>query len=123
MQRIERMCSSPLIANVYLFCVLERGGCGAGHAEKFTVLQITLDLNCALILLVGAGQDAERVMQRNEGKWNFTLKENSDETAMLLEVEVGRYLDTSLIKVDVQPLVARLIIKVQALPLYDLQPT
>eukprot|EP00884_Botryococcus_braunii_P011116 jgi/Botrbrau1/20004/Bobra.200_1s0011.1 len=62
-------------------------------------------------------EDMERPMQRNEGKWPFTLKENDDDTAAVLEVDVGKYLDTSLIKADVQPTVVRLLIKGKLLQL------
>ena len=57
-------------------------------------------------------QEGERVLQKNEGEWQYTLEESSDGCCIELEVDVGPYLDTSLIKADVQPLYARLLIKV-----------
>jgi hypothetical protein len=59
-------------------------------------------------------------MQKNEGKWDFSMDEGPcsfpllsagpqvpsklhARGAIVLEVDVGRYLDTSLIKADVQP--------------------
>jgi len=57
-------------------------------------------------------QEGERVLQKNEGHWQYTLEESSDGCCIELEVDVGPYLDTSLIKADVQPLHARLLIKV-----------
>ncbi|WIA28934.1 hypothetical protein OEZ86_011458 [Tetradesmus obliquus] len=58
-----------------------------------------------------------RVLQRNEGKWHFTLEESEDGASLVLDVAVGKYLDTSLIKADVQPRLARLIIKGRLLQL------
>lgn len=46
---------------------------------------------------------AHRVMQRNEGRWDFSMEESEDGKSVVLEVDVGKYLDTSLIKADVQP--------------------
>ena len=42
-------------------------------------------------------------MQRNEGRWDFSMEESEDGASLVLEVDVGRFLDTSLIKADVQP--------------------
>ena len=56
-------------------------------------------------------QDGERVMQKNEGGWEFSLEESVDARVLELDVAVGRFLDTSLIKADVQPLFVRLLIK------------
>ncbi|KAF6251492.1 hypothetical protein COO60DRAFT_1675455 [Scenedesmus sp. NREL 46B-D3] len=58
-----------------------------------------------------------RVLQRNEGKWDFTLEESEDGMSLVLDVAAGKYLDTSLIKADVQPRLARLIIKGRLLQL------
>jgi protein TilB len=41
------------------------------------------------------------VMQKNEGGWSFLFKEDSDN--IYLDVATGKYLDTSLIDVDVHP--------------------
>ena len=60
--------------------------------------------------------EGERVMQCNEGKWDFRLRDCEDAGALVLEVEVGPHIDTSLIRVDVQPVLVRLLIKVRALP-------
>ena len=54
----------------------------------------------------------QRLLQKNEGHWKYTLGESSNESSIELEVEVGPYLDTSLIRADVQPLFVRLLIKV-----------
>lgn len=56
-------------------------------------------------------QDGERVMQKNEGDWEFSLEESCDGRAIELSVAVGRFLDTSLIRADVQPHCVRLLIK------------
>jgi hypothetical protein len=42
-------------------------------------------------------------MQRNDGRWDFSIEESEDGSAIVLEVDVGKFLDTSLIKADVQP--------------------
>ncbi len=57
-------------------------------------------------------QAGERVLQKNEGQWQYTLDETSDGQCIELSVDVGPYLDTSLIKADVQPCYVRLLIKV-----------
>ena len=54
----------------------------------------------------------QRLLQKNEGHWKYTLGESSNESSIELEVDVGPYLDTSLIRADVQPLFVRLLIKV-----------
>lgn len=51
--------------------------------------------------------------QKNEGKWDFTLQDSGNGSAVELDVEIGRYMDTSLVKADVQPSFVRLLIKVQ----------
>lgn len=50
--------------------------------------------------------------QCNEGKWDFRLLEVDDGAALMLEVDVGAHIDTSLIKADVHPWLVRLLIKV-----------
>jgi hypothetical protein len=42
-------------------------------------------------------------MQRNEGQWDLSMEESIDGQCVVLEVDVGKYLDTSLIKADIQP--------------------
>lgn len=54
----------------------------------------------------------QRLLQKNEGHWKYTLGESSNESSIELEVDVGPYLDTSLIRADVQPLFVRLLIRV-----------
>lgn len=58
-------------------------------------------------------QEGEDIRQKNEGKWEFTLQDSVNGVAVELDVEIGRYMDTSLVKADVQPLFVRLLIKVQ----------
>ena len=41
------------------------------------------------------------VMQKNEGGWHFQFKEEPND--IILDVATGKYLDTSLIDVDVHP--------------------
>eukprot|EP01137_Pigoraptor_chileana_P020964 Opistho-2@84038 len=48
----------------------------------------------------------EKFMQKNEGKWPFTLEESTDSEgreAFVLDVACPRFLDTSMIDADVQP--------------------
>eukprot|EP00967_Tisochrysis_lutea_P076103 scaffold102782_cov23-Tisochrysis_lutea.AAC.1 len=42
-------------------------------------------------------------MQRNEGQWDFSMEEGADGRCLVLEVDIGKYIDTSLIKADIQP--------------------
>eukprot|EP00877_Chromochloris_zofingiensis_P015031 jgi/Chrzof1/9782/Cz04g15170.t1 len=62
-------------------------------------------------------KEGDRFMQRNEGKWDFTLQESDDRLSIVLDVAVGKYLDTSLIQADVQPKYVRLLIKGRLLQL------
>ena len=57
-------------------------------------------------------QEGDQLRQKNEGKWEFTLQDNAEGSAVELDVEIGRYMDTSLVKADVQPSFVRLLIKV-----------
>ena len=57
-------------------------------------------------------QEGDEVRQKNEGKWDFRLQDSADGMAIELDVEIGRYMDTSLVKADVQPAFVRLLIKV-----------
>ena len=50
-------------------------------------------------------------MQKNEGKWDFELRESGDGRALVLDVAVGRHLATELVLPDVQPRCVRLLIK------------
>lgn len=51
-------------------------------------------------------------MQKNEGQWDFSLDETSDGRSIVLDVAIGKYIDSSLVKADVQPKFVRLLIKV-----------
>ena len=59
-------------------------------------------------------QEGEEVRQKNEGKWSFSLRDSIDNSAVELDVEIGRYMDTSLVRADVQPCFVRLLVKVWA---------
>lgn len=37
--------------------------------------------------------------QKNEGEWEFTLDEDDSGKAIVLEVQLGMYMDTTLVKV------------------------
>ncbi|GAX78534.1 hypothetical protein CEUSTIGMA_g5974.t1 [Chlamydomonas eustigma] len=62
-------------------------------------------------------QEGERFFQKNEGQWDFTLQEDEAGSSVELSVDVGKFLDTSLIKVDTQPSYIRLLIKGKLLQL------
>ena len=51
-------------------------------------------------------------MQKNEGRWEFALREDAGAGALELDVAVGRHLATALVQADVQPRCVRLLIKV-----------
>ncbi|EIE23977.1 outer arm dynein light chain 1 [Coccomyxa subellipsoidea C-169] len=55
--------------------------------------------------------EGSSILQKNEGQWEFALEESRDGLSIHLDVEVGRFLDSSLIKADVQPRHVRLLIK------------
>ncbi|CAK0784058.1 hypothetical protein CVIRNUC_007261 [Coccomyxa viridis] len=56
-------------------------------------------------------------MQKNEGQWQFSLDDSSDGRSIEFAVAVCRYLDTSLIRADVQPRFVRLLIQGKLLQL------
>ncbi|KAI5065862.1 hypothetical protein GOP47_0018486 [Adiantum capillus-veneris] len=58
-----------------------------------------------------------RIYQKNEGGWNFQLTESECKSKVLLDVPVGRYMDISLIDVDVQPTWVRVLAKGKLLQL------
>ena len=51
-------------------------------------------------------------MQCNEGQWGFSLQDSDDGSHVILDVAIGKYMDSSLVSADVQPHAARLLIKV-----------
>eukprot|EP00899_Mesostigma_viride_P004756 jgi/Mesvir1/14281/Mv09711-RA.1 len=58
-----------------------------------------------------------KIFQKNEGKWDFELLDSHDGKSILLDVAVGKFLDTSLLDVDVQPHAVRVLIKGRLLQL------
>jgi len=58
-----------------------------------------------------------RIYQKNEGDWNFKLLESDDEKNMLLDVDIGKFIDISLVDVDVQPKWVRMLCKGRLLQL------
>ncbi|MEW5309118.1 MAG: hypothetical protein WDW38_001027 [Sanguina aurantia] len=62
-------------------------------------------------------QEGERVWQRNEGKWEFSLDESENRKDVVLDVAVGKFMDSSLIQADIQPGYVRLLIKGKLLQL------
>ena len=59
----------------------------------------------------------ERVWNKNEGKWGFTIDESPDGRNLVLDVAVGKFLDTSLLDCDVQPKFVRVLVKGRLLQL------
>ncbi|XP_029310027.1 dynein axonemal assembly factor 11 isoform X2 [Cottoperca gobio] len=55
--------------------------------------------------------DKGRVMNVNEPKLDFALTEDEENNTIVLNLEVFRHMDSSLIDVDVQPTYARVIVK------------
>ena len=56
-----------------------------------------------------------RILQRNEGKQEFRLEET--EKLVILTVKISKYLDTSLIDVDVHPTYVKVVVKGKVLQL------
>ncbi len=57
-------------------------------------------------------------LQKNEGAQQYTLSDSADGRCVVLEVAVGRYLDTAEIKVDVQPTLVRCLVRGRLLQLH-----
>ena len=55
-------------------------------------------------------QDGEPVVQKNEGKWAFTLREEGAD--IVLDVELGHGVLTSEIRGEVHPGLVRMLVKV-----------
>ena len=52
-----------------------------------------------------------------QGKYDFVMEESEDGRAVVLDIALPKFLDTSLVKVDVQPTYIRLLIKGRLLQL------
>jgi len=59
----------------------------------------------------------QRVFQKNEGEWTFDLGESDDRRSVVLDVDIGKYIDASLVDVDVQPRLVRMLCKGRLLQL------
>lgn len=62
-------------------------------------------------------QEGTKILNKNEGKWDFSLNDYDSATSIVLDIPVGKFLDTSLIDVDVQPTFVRVLIKGKLLQL------
>ena len=62
-------------------------------------------------------KEGDIIRMKNEGEYDFSLEESEDGKNMVLEVDVGKFTDTSLIKADVKPTFVRLLIKGRLLQL------
>ncbi|KAJ3113698.1 Protein tilB [Phlyctochytrium bullatum] len=58
-----------------------------------------------------------RVLQKNEGKWNFWWTDEDNPDSICLHVEISKYLDSSFIDVDPHPTWIRVVIKEKLLQL------
>eukprot|EP00242_Pyramimonas_sp_CCMP2087_P004427 CAMPEP_0198204380 /NCGR_PEP_ID=MMETSP1445-20131203/7783_1 /TAXON_ID=36898 /ORGANISM="Pyramimonas sp., Strain CCMP2087" /LENGTH=434 /DNA_ID=CAMNT_0043876237 /DNA_START=163 /DNA_END=1467 /DNA_ORIENTATION=- len=58
-----------------------------------------------------------RIYQKNEGEWTFKLAESEDERNMVLDVDIGKFIDISLVDVDIQPHWVRMLCKGRLLQL------
>lgn len=56
-------------------------------------------------------------MYHESGEYDFMMRESDDYLSVELEVKVSKFLDTSLIKLDIRPTVIRLLIKGRLLQL------
>jgi len=54
---------------------------------------------------------AGQLRQCNEGKYEFKFSENPERTCVVLEVQIPKFMSTSLVKVDMQPTYVRLDVK------------
>eukprot|EP00550_Attheya_septentrionalis_P007418 CAMPEP_0198295722 /NCGR_PEP_ID=MMETSP1449-20131203/29214_1 /TAXON_ID=420275 /ORGANISM="Attheya septentrionalis, Strain CCMP2084" /LENGTH=454 /DNA_ID=CAMNT_0043996115 /DNA_START=26 /DNA_END=1390 /DNA_ORIENTATION=+ len=62
-------------------------------------------------------EDDEKIRNCNEGKWEFTLDEETRPGYFVLDVTLQKYLSTSLVDVDVHPTFVRIVIKSKLLRL------
>ena len=60
---------------------------------------------------------AQFYYQKNEGKYDFTLLEDDAGKNIILDVTVPKFMDTSLLDVDVRPKLVRCLIKGRLLQL------
>ena len=51
------------------------------------------------------------IRQCNEGKYEFEFSESGDKTSIILEIQIPRFMDTSLINLDLQPAYVRIDVK------------
>ena len=63
------------------------------------------------------GHRASCCLSLHAGKWEFSFSESADGRCVVLEVGLGRHLDTSLVEADVQPGLVRLLAKGRLLQL------
>jgi protein TilB len=52
-----------------------------------------------------------RVIQCNQGGWDFNFKESDDRTSMIFNLGVPRFMDTAFLNVEVEPTYVRCNIK------------
>lgn len=51
------------------------------------------------------------VLQCNQGGYEWTFKESEDKTCILFEIAIPKFMDTSLVEVDLQPTYVRCDVK------------
>lgn len=83
---------------------------------------LSMKSRCCLIGFCGNVVSAHHILireikQKNEGGWDFYWDEDSKPGHIILEVKVAKFLDSSLINVDVHPTYISIIIKSKVLRL------
>ena len=71
---------------------------------------VTVRLLYTLLILLLSDTNSE-IKQKNEGGWEFYWDEESRPGMVVLEVRVQKFLDSSLIDVDVHPTYVSMVIK------------
>lgn len=72
---------------------------------------MTVILLYTLLILLLLSDTTSEIKQKNEGGWEFYWDEESRPGMVVLEVRVQKFLDSSLIDVDVHPTYVSMVIK------------
>jgi len=85
---------------------------GASPDSKYRRCQGAQEPKTRMRRPAARAQEGARLMQKNEGRWEFALREDARAGALELDVAIGRHLATACVQADVQPRCVRLLIKV-----------
>ena len=84
-------------------------------ARYFFLFESTSEIRLFCIILICYVEKLHffnsEIKQKNEGGWSFRWDEESQPGHVLLEVDIARFLDSSLIDVDVHPSYISMIVK------------